>query len=302
MNFAEILVLAMVIDAVFGEPEWLYTRVPHPAVLMGRVISWADTRYNQGANRRRKGVLVLCALGGSSVLLGLVLSLLPWGVQAIIVASLLAQKSLVDHVGAVANALRQSTPDARRAVARIVSRDTDAMNASAIARSAIESGSENFSDGVIAPIFWFLIAGLPGLLVYKVTNTADSMVGYRTARHNDFGWASARFDDLLNLFPARISAFLIALTQNKIKKWPKIRADAKLHKSPNAGWPESAMARALDVAVAGPRAYNGEMRPLAWVNLSGRKTIGAVEIDACCRALWRAWALGFGGLLIAALL
>jgi adenosylcobinamide-phosphate synthase len=248
----------------------------------------------------------MAALGIGALLLGGVLSALPDLVQALIVAMLLAHRSLIDHVLSVASALRLSTGDARLAVARIVSRDTRNMPAPAIARSAIESGAENFSDGVIAPAFWFLIAGFPGLLLYKITNTADSMIGYRTARHTDFGRAAALFDDFLNLLPARFSALLIVLSQGlhsaKDANWQAIRADAKLHKSPNAGWPESAMARAIDIALAGPRSYGGEMRDFPWVNPQGRKTIGAPEIEAACAALWRAWALALGMTAAAALL
>lgn len=310
MNTLEILALALVIDALLGEPKWLYARLPHPAILMGQAVGWADRRFNQdhatARQRRISGLVTMAALAIGALLVGGILSVLPGFVQALIVAMLLAHRSLVDHVLAVATALRLSTEDARLAVARIVSRDTSNMPPPSIARSAIESGAENFSDGVIAPAFWFLIAGLPGLLLYKITNTADSMIGYRTARHNDFGRAAARFDDLLNLLPARLSALFILLSQTLLTgqwgNWHDIRADAKLHKSPNAGWPESAMARAVNIALAGPRSYDGEMRDFPWVNPQGRKTIGAPEIEAICAALWRAWALALGFVIGAAFL
>jgi adenosylcobinamide-phosphate synthase len=163
------------------------------------------------------------------------------------------------------------------------------MTAPAIARGAIESAAENFSDGVIAPAFWLLVAGLPGLMLYKITNTADSMIGYRTPRHEDFGWAAARFDDLLNVIPARLTAFLIALTHGLTRARPEIARDARLHRSPNAGWPEAAMARALNVALSGPRSYDGKMRDFPFVNDAGHKTIGAPEVEAACTALWRSW-------------
>lgn len=305
MNSAEILAIALMLDALLGEPKWLYARLPHPAVLMGNAVAWADKRFNheQDTPQRRqlKGLITMAALGLSALTIGSLLAVLPALVQAVLVATLLAHRSLVDHVCAVGAALRLSTTDAQHAVARIVSRDTASMLPPAIARSAIESGAENFSDGVIAPAFWFLVAGIPGLLLYKITNTADSMIGYRTSRHEDFGRAAALFDDLLNLLPARLSAALIASTQGQLSHWLDIRTDAKLHKSPNAGWPESAMARALDVALAGPRAYGGTLRDFAWVNGEGRKTIGADEIEASCRVLWRAWGAALGVIVAAAI-
>jgi adenosylcobinamide-phosphate synthase len=172
----------------------------------------------------------------------------------------------------------------------IVGRDTAAMDEPAVARAAIESAAENFSDGVVAPAFWFAVAGLPGLIAYKAVNTADSMIGHRTPRHEQFGWASARLDDVLNLVPARLSALLLWLCGPR-GPWRPIIADARLHRSPNAGWPEAAMARVLDVALSGPRSYHGEMRDYPWVHPRGRKDIGAPEIEASVRILWRAWAI-----------
>jgi adenosylcobinamide-phosphate synthase len=208
---------------------------------------------------------------------------------------------LADHVSAVARALRLSVPEGRRAVAMIVGRDTAAMDGPAVARSAIESGAENFSDGVVAPAFWFAVAGLPGLLAYKLVNTADSMIGHRTPRHESFGWASARLDDLLNLVPARLSALLLWITGPR-GDWRGIVADARLHRSPNAGWPEAAMARVLDVALSGPRSYHGKMRDYPWVHPRGRTAIGAPEIESAVRTLWRAWAILLALALLGALL
>ena len=253
MSTGAILALAMLLDAALGEPEWLWRRLPHPAVLMGRLIGWGDRRLNHGQARRAKGVALLLSLMIGAALLGWALSLLGPIIEIIIAAILLAQRSLVEHLRAVADGLRQSLPAGRRAVAMIVSRDTAEMTEDAVARSAIESGAENLSDGIIAPALWFLLAGLPGLLVYKIVNTADSMIGYRTPRYADFGWAAARMDDLLNLVPARLTALLIALPGGVLHHWRDIRADAALHRSPNAGWPEAAMARAIGVALAGPR-------------------------------------------------
>lgn len=283
------MILAMLLDAVLGEPRWLWSRLPHPAVLMGRVIGWADARFNHGAAQRAKGVAVMVALGGAALLLGSLLATLGPFVEVIVAAILIAQRSLVDHVLAVANGLRAGLPEGRAAVAMIVSRDTAAMDESAVARAAIESAAENMSDGVVAPLFWFAVAGLPGLLLYKITNTADSMIGYRTPRHEAFGWAAARFDDLLNLVPARATALLIAVTQGGLRDWRGIIADAGLHRSPNAGWPEAAMARALGIALSGPRAYDGRMQDFAYVNATGRKPLLSQDIEAAVRVLWQVW-------------
>ncbi|MBO6896504.1 MAG: cobalamin biosynthesis protein [Shimia sp.] len=302
MSTAGILVGALLLDAVFGEPRWLWHRVPHPAVLMGKVIGRADQDYNNGINRKAKGVIVVIALVLAAWVLGAILSLFGWLPQVLLAAVLLAQRSLVEHVQAVGDALRQSLGDGRMMVGRIVSRDTKALDQSAVARSAIESGAENLSDGVIAPAFWFLIGGLPGLLIYKIVNTADSMIGYKTERHKDFGWAAARLDDVLNWVPARLTALLIAATHAGLGQWNAIKADAKLHRSPNAGWPESAMARALDVAVAGPRSYDGVMQDFPYVNPQGRKVLMADDVDACCRALWLTWAAGLAVVVVLALL
>lgn len=283
------LVLAMLLDAWLGEPRWLWSRAPHPAVLMGRLIGWADARFNRGAARRLKGVAVMVVLGLGAVTLGAVLAALGPVVEVIVAAVLIAQRSLVEHVLAVAHGLRQGLAEGRAAVAMIVSRDTGQMDESAVARAAIESAAENMSDGVVAPLFWFAVAGLPGLLLYKITNTADSMIGYRTPRHEAFGWAAARFDDLLNLLPARGTAVLMALTQGVWRDWRGIVADAGLHRSPNAGWPEAAMARALGIALSGPRAYDGRMQDFPFVHASGRKPLMAQDIEAAVRVLWAVW-------------
>ncbi len=300
MNTASVLALALLLDAALGEPAWLWRKVPHPAVLMGRLIGWCEHSLNSGQSRKAKGIAVTCGLVVMGCLFGTVLSAFGPVIEMITVAILLAQRSLVQHVRAVADGLRMSLPQGRRAVAMIVSRDTAGMTQPAIARSAIESAAENLSDGIIAPAFWFLIGGLPGIIVYKLINTADSMIGYRTERFADFGWAAARLDDLLNWVPARATAVLIALPDGVLGQWSEIRSDAALHRSPNAGWPEAAMSRAIDVALAGPRAYDGVMQDFAWVNGSGNRTIGPLDIDACVTSLWQAWivtlviALGFG--------
>lgn len=295
------LIIAMMLDATLGEPRWLWSRLPHPAVLAGRLIGGCDARFNAGDHRRWRGMLVLTALCVGAAGLGWLLQIIPGRlVDVVVLAVLLAQKSLIDHVKAVAAALRLSLADGRRVVAMIVGRDTQQMDAPAVARSAIESAAENLSDGIIAPIVWFAIAGLPGLLVYKVVNTADSMIGYRTPRHTDFGWAAARFDDLLNLIPARLTALMIWAVTSR----PAISGilhEAPLHRSPNAGWPEAAMAYGIGVALSGPRSYDGEMRAYPFVNLDGDHALTADHIERAISVLWKTWALTLAVAVIAAI-
>lgn len=296
-----ILILAMLLDAVAGEPRLLWDRAPHPAVLMGRLVGWCDRRFNRGEDRKASGIVVTLGLLVTGLLTGWLIQILPdFGLLEILtVAILLAQKSLVDHVRAVATALRRSVPEGRNAVAMIVGRDTAEMTGPDIARAAIESAAENLSDGVVAPIFWYLVAGLPGLVAYKLINTADSMIGHMTPRYREFGWASARLDDLLNLIPARLTALLIALTHGWVDPSPILR-DAPKHRSPNAGWPEAALAPVLNVALSGPRSYNGVRRHYDWVWPEGRRDPGPDDIDAAADALWRVWAalLAFAVLIV----
>ncbi|MFL4469904.1 adenosylcobinamide-phosphate synthase CbiB [Tateyamaria armeniaca] len=302
MNNAFLLALALLLDAQFGEPRWLWGRLPHPAVLMGRAVAALDKALNNGAAQRLKGMLAVLVLIITAGALGWIVQQLGWVVSILVTAILLAQRSLVDHVAAVAAGLRQSDDAGRRAVALIVSRDVSASDPSATSRSAIESLSENFSDGVIAPAFWFLIAGLPGIAIYKAVNTADSMIGYLTPKHAQFGWAAARLDDVLNWIPARLTALLIACVGHSTQRRKEIQLDASLHRSPNAGWPEAAMAYTLDIALAGPRSYHGELRDLAWVNDAGRHLLAPHDIDAAIAIVWKAWGLavavcvGIGGL------
>lgn len=289
MSTATLLAIAMILDAIFGEPKWLWTRLRHPAVLMGNLIKWCDERYNHGPFAKRNGVLTLIALALGAATLGYIISLLGGFVTMIVAAILIAQKSLAQHVQAVADGLRISLTQGRAQVAMIVGRDTAGMDETAVARGAIESGAENLSDGVIAPAFWFLIGGLPALMIYKIVNTADSMIGYKTPRHADFGWASARFDDLINLIPARLTAILIALPAGVKREWRDIIDDANQHRSPNAGWPEAAMARAIDTSLSGPRAYEGKMQDFPLVHPNGAHTAGPQNIDDACKVLWKAW-------------
>ncbi len=289
MDIATIVALAMMLDAAMGEPRWIWTRVPHPAVLMGRAVTLLETRLNVGSARRAQGIAAVAILAAGALGIGAILAQLGGLASVLVAAVLIAQRSLADHVRAVATALRQSTDSGRNAVAMIVGRDTGGMDAPAVTRAAIESAAENFSDGVIAPIFWLAVAGLPGLLLYKAINTADSMIGHRTARYARFGWAAARLDDALNIIPARATAALIAILARPRPHWRDIAHEARQHRSPNAGWPEAAMARSIGVALSGPRAYGGQMTDDPFVNPDGMRTPGPVQIDASVAVLWRAW-------------
>ncbi|MCV6823234.1 MULTISPECIES: adenosylcobinamide-phosphate synthase CbiB [Halocynthiibacter] len=303
MSFAAPLFLALALDAAFGEPKSIWTKIPHPAVLMGKLIDWADGEFNTGENRKTKGAVTLGVLVVGAWITGAIISELPFGevFEIVIAAILLAHRSLIDHVSAVAQGLRLSNASARAAVGRIVGRDTKDMDGPQISRAAIESGAENFSDGVVAPAFWFLIFGLPGLLIYKIVNTADSMIGYKTPRHEEFGWAAARFDDVLNFIPARLTALLILASKGFRNGIGTLLEDAPKHRSPNAGWPEAAMAISLNIALSGPRSYHGQLRDYPFVNESGRRDIGAKEIDASVSLLWRSWLIVLGACGILAL-
>ncbi len=213
-------------------------------------------------------------------------------------AVLLAQRSLADHVGAVAGALRVSLAEGRGAVARIVGRDPETLDQAGVARAAIESAAENFSDGVVAPVFWFLVGGLPGIAVYKAVNTADSMIGHSSERYREFGWAAARLDDVLNWIPARLAGGLICLVGGGRAAMRVMLRDAGLHKSPSAGWPEAATAASLEIALAGPRIYGGEVTDDPYLNAEGRREAGPADIEAAVRLIWRAW----GGVLAVAVL
>jgi adenosylcobinamide-phosphate synthase len=292
----------MLLDALLGEPKWLWSRAPHPAVLMGRLIGWCDQRFNNGGRKKLMGVFTIAALCIGAGTLGWLIQLTPgYFLDVIVLAILLAQKSLIEHVQAVGDALRLSLGDGRRSVAMIVGRDTKEMDTSAVSRSAIESAAENLSDGVMALIFWFAVAGLPGLLIYKITNTADSMIGYRTPKHEDFGWAAAKFDDLLNLIPARLTALLIwAVTARPHPKG--IMREAPLHRSPNAGWPEAAIAHGLNIALSGPRSYDGEIKDYPFVNGDGESSLGPDHVDQTVTVLWKTWALTLGLVIVGALI
>lgn len=287
------LALALILDAIFGEPDWLWRRLPHPAVLMGRAVDRADTLLNYGGARYLKGIGAVIGLLALSLLISMPLS---WsgfyGVFEVMGAAiLLAQRSLSQHVNAVAAGLQVSLAEGRARVAMIVGRDTETLDESGVARAAVESAAENWSDGVIAPAFWFLVAGLPGIVAYKMINTADSMIGHRSEKYAQFGWAAARLDDAMNLIPARLSGLLICMIGGRRKALKVMWRDASKHKSPNAGWPESALAATLGIAVAGPRVYDGITTDDPYLNADGRRDLEEIDIRDAMTTLWVAWAV-----------
>ena len=283
------LILAILLDALLGEPRWLWSRLPHPAVVIGNIISKLSKLMNHAPQQKRKGVLLVLILAIGGGITGILITWLGPIADAVTVAILLAHKSLVEHVSNVAQSLRMSLLSGQRSVSMIVGRDTADMNTEQVSRAAIESMAENFSDGFVAPVFWFLVAGLPGIIIYKAINTSDSMIGYKNRTFKDFGWATARVDDVLNWIPARLSALCIWATTGFPVKWQLIAQNAKMHRSPNAGWPEAAMAYAMAISLSGPRSYEGQMRKFPWVNPIGRKNIGPSEIDNAIRILWATW-------------
>jgi adenosylcobinamide-phosphate synthase len=267
-----LLFLALLIDAAFGDMPWVFARIPHPVALAGRVIGLFDRRLNRAQRseevRRVRGVVTVVVLVGAAGAVGWLLHIACRGsivgalIEALAITILIAQRSLYQHVAAVGVALREGGLGAgRRAVAHIVGRDPLRLDHPGVARAAIESLAENFSDGVVAPAFWYLVLGLPGLFAYKMANTLDSMIGHRSERHRAFGWAAARFDDLLNLVPAPLSGLVFAaaaLFAERAHAGEALRVmlrDGRKHHSPNAGWPEAAVAGALGLALAGPRHY-----------------------------------------------
>ena len=289
------MLMAMILDAIWGDPKWIWSRLMHPVVVIGKLISLADKHFNRYHYRKIKGLLLLCNLVFFGAALGWLLGMLGGFIEIILIAILIAQKSLSEHVSAVSSGCRKSLVGGRLAVAHIVGRDTSTMEEPEVIRAAIESAAENFSDGVVAPIFWYLVAGLPALIVYKCVNTADSMIGYKTKTYQEFGWASARLDDFLNWMPARLSAIILLWSKGNLflKGWSVVISDAKRHRSPNAGWPEAAMAYGLDIALAGPRSYEGKVENFAWVNERGNRSVKPHDIQRALHLLWSAWTIIF---------
>ena len=319
-----ILFFALLLDRLVGDPDRLWQRVPHPVVLFGRAIGAMDGLFNgkrlSPATRRFNGAAGIAVLLAASLFAGFVLHRLfaPLGVvgavvEVVVVAVFLAQKSLHDHVRAVSTGLKDDGLEGGRwAVSMIVGRDPATLDEPAVCRAGIESLAENFSDGVVAPALWYALLGLPGLFAYKMLNTADSMIGHRSEKYLDFGWASARLDDLANWPAARLSMLLIALGAWVHRGIDAARAaldlslrDHGLHRSPNSGWPEAAMAGALDLRLAGPRVYGGVQVREPMMNAAGRQDASVADIEAgvavfsgACSALAAIALLGFAILLV----
>jgi adenosylcobinamide-phosphate synthase len=289
-----LLLAALALDAVIGDPAAIFRRVPHPVALVGFLTARLERRFNRedysGRDRRLGGiatvVVVIVVAAGAGALLDALFAGSAWGAvgEILVLTVLLAQRSLYDHVAAVASALdSDGLEGARAAISHIVGRDPASLDEEGVGRAAIESLAENFSDGVVAPVFWFLMLGLPGICAYKAINTLDSMIGHRSERYRAFGWAAARLDDVANLVPARLAGVLIAVAAVPMPRasgWNALRImlrQARKHRSVNAGWPEGAMAGALDLSLAGPRQYAGELVEDAWIG-DGTEEAGPPEI------------------------
>lgn len=310
------LLAGLIADAVIGDPDALWRRIPHPVALFGKLIDRLDAALNREEDRaqlrRIKGVAAVGLLLTGAALIGygihVVAMSLPYGLilEIAAVTVMLAQNSLARHVGDVVRGLeRGGLEGGREAVSMIVGRDPQSLDGNGVVRAAIESLAENFSDGIVAPAFWYAVLGLPGLFAYKALNTADSMIGHKTARHLEFGWATARLDDLANLPASRLSGLLIlggaALRFWNVaagwvaagRGWQAVKTSAHLHRSPNAGWPEAAMAGVLDIAIAGPRRYGGTVVEDPFMNPAGRRELEAADIESAlnvfrkaCLILW----------------
>ena len=265
---ALVALIALLIDAAIGWLDVIYRRIGHPVTWLGRLIAALDARWNRGTHRTFRGMAASLIVVGAATLPAIALqaALGPW-LAGVLAWPLVASRSLHDHVRAVARPLLAGDlPAARHATAMIVGRDVTRAEAPALARAATESLAENASDGVIAPLFWAALAGLPGIAAYKAVNTLDSMIGHRTPRHAEFGRFAARLDDAANWIPARLTAILIALAGGGRAAWRIARRDSRHHRSPNAGWPEAAMAGALNVRLSGPRVYADRIADEPWLN------------------------------------
>ncbi|MDE3059970.1 MAG: cobalamin biosynthesis protein CobD [Pseudomonadota bacterium] len=250
---------ACLLEAAFGYPEWLYRVIKHPVVWMGTGIAFFERYFNRPSfSRRPAGICAMALLLALVTAASLILRHGGILLETFAMAALMAQRSLYTHVHDVYDALKQGDlEDGRRKLSRIVGRDTEALDKAGVCRAAIESLAESFSDGVIAPLFWGLLLGLPGIACYKAINTADSMIGHKNARYRQFGWAAARLDDAANFIPARLSGLLLVIASRSPDAWRVMRRDARNHASPNAGWPEAAMAGALRLQFGGTRYYEG---------------------------------------------
>jgi adenosylcobinamide-phosphate synthase len=310
-----LLLAGLLIDALFGDMPVIFRHIDHPVVIAGRAIAFFDRKLNREnrneTSRRDRGIITVIVLVATAAVLGLAIERLCRGhlpgavVEAVLIGVLVAQRSLYEHVAAVAKALDAGGLAAGRAAVRhIVGRDPMSLDRHGVARAAIESLAENFSDGVVAPVFWYLLLGLPGLFAYKMANTLDSMIGHRTPHYRSFGWAAARLDDVLNLLPAPISGLLLVAAAAIADRCRLDRAllimirDGRKHHSPNAGWPESAMAGALGLALAGPRRYPEGLVDDPWLGDGSARAATSDIVRAL--HLYRLACLLEGGLLLVA--
>lgn len=303
---AMVLLVALAIDAVIGDPRWL----PHPVVAFGRFAGVVERLANHGTRTTR-----LIVGGTATVALIALAAATGWvfdhaadlpspfspvfvALQVLLAAMLIAQRGLYDHVRAVATPLAAGDlAGARAAISHVVGRDPQALDHHGVARAAIETTAENFADGVVAPAFWYLVFGLPGLCAYKAINTLDSMIGHRNARFEAYGKVAARVDDAANAIPARLAAVFIAAAAgltggaNATAPWRVMARDARRHPSPNAGWPEAAMAGALGVALLGPRSYGGAAADHHWLGAEYPAMAVAAHIDRALAVYVRACGL-----------
>ncbi len=299
MSYVGAMLVAMLLDAAFGWPAALYGKIGHPVTWIGRIISHFDRRFNlddrSQSSRRFAGVVsALAVIAVSAIAAFIVQQALPAGWLGTLLAGicawpLIAAHAMHRHVADVAAPLADGDlAAARTAVSMIVGRDPSSLDAAGVSRAAIESLAENTSDGVVAPIVWGTLLGLPGIAAYKAIDTLDSMIGHRTPRHEAFGWTAARIDDFANLLPARLTALLFVMSSPRPAAALECTfADARKHRSPNAGWPESAMAGALGVRLSGPRVYHNQTNAEPWLNALGRDP-SAVDIAAALTLYLRA--------------
>ena len=302
------MLLALGLDAAIGWPDALFRRIGHPVTWIGALIDWCDRTWNDATaaprTRHGAGIATVAFVLAAAILPALAITaLLPGGWTGAILTAILAwpfvaARSLHDHVAAVAAPLsRRDVTRARTAVAMIVGRDPNRLDAPAIARAATESLAENASDGVIAPLFWGAVLGLPGLVAYKAINTMDSMIGHMTPRHADFGRAAARLDDAANWIPARLTGLLFCIVApSPGVAFSTMRRDAPHHRSPNAGWPEGAMAAALGVRLSGPRIYADRVAQEPWLNRDAPDP-GAADLTRALGHYRRALIVAAGALL-----
>ena len=254
------LLVALVLDWWLGDPAWL----PHPIVGFGKVIAFGEHRLNKGTHRKLKGaVMALLLIAFVLAITWFLLSVLPSfvrvAVSAILIFFCLAGTTLIREVREVFRAVDRSLDEGRRQVARIVGRDTSELSAQEIRTAALETLAENLSDGVIAPLFWLLVGGVPAMLAYKMINTLDSMIGYRTERYKDFGCWAAHIDDIANYIPARLTALLMVVASGRLRLLRFVSRYGRCHASPNSGYPEAALAGILNCRFGGPHYYFGQL-------------------------------------------